>query len=79
LLNFHSASTQTGQSADRRVAPLGHIILIQSQPVFARFRFLTLRENEEATNTNSINPIRCPTNDLPHRGERVDHDTTDAV
>jgi len=32
---FYSASSLKQQSADRHVAPLGHIILIPSQPVFA--------------------------------------------
>jgi hypothetical protein len=34
-LDFYSASSLKQQSADRHVAPLGHIILILSQPVFA--------------------------------------------
>jgi hypothetical protein len=34
-LDFYSASLLKQQSAGRRVAPLGHIILIPSQPVFA--------------------------------------------
>ena len=34
-LDFHSASPPKQQSADRHVAPLGHIIPIPSQPVFA--------------------------------------------
>jgi hypothetical protein len=34
-LDFYSASSLKQQSADRHVAPLGHIIVIQSQPVFA--------------------------------------------
>jgi hypothetical protein len=33
-LDFHSARSLKQQSADRHVAPLGHIILIPSQPVF---------------------------------------------
>ena len=33
-LNFYSASSLKQQSLDRHVAPLGHIILIPSQPVF---------------------------------------------
>jgi len=32
---FYSASSLKQQSADIHVAPLGHIILIPSQPVFA--------------------------------------------
>jgi len=34
-LDFYSASSLKQQSAGRRVAPLGHIILIPSWPVFA--------------------------------------------
>ena len=34
-LDFHSASSLKQQSTGRHVAPLGHIILIPSQPVFA--------------------------------------------
>jgi hypothetical protein len=33
--DFYSASSLKQQSADRHVVPLGHIILIVSQPVFA--------------------------------------------
>jgi hypothetical protein len=36
-LDFYSTSSLKQQFADRRVATLGHIILIQSQPVFARY------------------------------------------
>jgi hypothetical protein len=34
-LDFYSSSSLKQQSAGRHVAPLGHIILIPSQPVFA--------------------------------------------
>jgi hypothetical protein len=34
-LDFYSASSLKQQSAVRHVVPLGHIILISSQPVFA--------------------------------------------
>ena len=34
-LDFYSASSLKQQSTARHVAPLGHIILIPSQPVFA--------------------------------------------
>ena len=34
-LIFYSASSLIQQSAGRHVAPLGHIILIPSRPVFA--------------------------------------------
>jgi hypothetical protein len=33
LLDFYSAISLTQQSAERHVAPVGHIILVQSQPV----------------------------------------------
>jgi hypothetical protein len=32
---FHSASSLKQQSVSRHVAPLGHIIVIPNQPVFA--------------------------------------------
>ena len=35
MIDFYSASSLKQQSAGRQVAPLGHIILIPSQPVFA--------------------------------------------
>jgi hypothetical protein len=34
-LDFYSANSLKQQSADRHVAPLGHIILIPNQPVVA--------------------------------------------
>jgi hypothetical protein len=34
-LDFHSVSLLKQQSAGKYVSPLGHIILIPSQPVFA--------------------------------------------
>jgi hypothetical protein len=36
-LDFYIASSLKQQSADRHVAPLGHIILTPSRPVFALF------------------------------------------
>ena len=42
-LNFYSASSLKQQSAGRHVAPLGHIIPIPSQPVFAQAYSLMLR------------------------------------
>ena len=36
-LDIYSASSLKQQSADRHVTPLGHIILIPNQPVFALF------------------------------------------
>jgi len=40
-LDFYSASSVKQQSADIHVAPLGHIILIPSQPVFALSLYAT--------------------------------------
>jgi hypothetical protein len=34
-LDLYNASTLKQQSMDRHVSPLGHIMLISSQPVFA--------------------------------------------
>jgi len=34
-MDFYHASSQKQHSAGRHVAPLGHIILIPNQPVFA--------------------------------------------
>ena len=39
-LDFYSASSLKQQSADRDVAPLEHIILIPSKPVFCSFSLL---------------------------------------
>ena len=36
-LDFYSASSPKQQSTGRHAAPLGHIILIPSQPIFALF------------------------------------------
>ena len=59
-LDIDSASSLKQQSAGRHVAPLGHIILIPSQPVFALSpECCVLRE---ATHTNGIVlvwPDRC--------------------
>jgi len=38
-LDFCSASPPKQQSAGKHVAPLGHIILIPSQPIFVCFLF----------------------------------------
>jgi hypothetical protein len=52
-LDFHSASPLKHQSADRHVAPLGHIIQIPSLPVFALSPKCWVLSGE-ATNTNFI-------------------------
>jgi hypothetical protein len=53
LLDCNSASSLKQQSADRLVVPLGHIILIPSQPVFA-LSFHCYMLSWEAANTNVI-------------------------
>jgi hypothetical protein len=52
-LDFYSASSLKQQSVGRHVAPLWHIILIPSQPVFALSPECCLLSGE-ATNTNFI-------------------------
>ena len=71
-LDFYSASSLKQQSAGRHVAPLGHIILILSQPVCG-----------EATNSNFIvfgltRPGLEPTMYCT-RGEHIDHYATNAI
>jgi hypothetical protein len=50
-LDFNSASSLKQQSVGRHVAPLGHIIKIPSQPVFALSPYCCMLSGE-ATNTN---------------------------
>jgi hypothetical protein len=45
-MDFYSASTLKQQSADRHAAPLGHVILIPSQPVFS-FNAASLAEKQQ--------------------------------
>ena len=52
-LDFNSAMSLKQQSEDRHVAPLGHMILIPSQSVFALTPWCCVL-SEEATNTNFI-------------------------
>ena len=52
-LDIYSASSLKQQSAGRYVAPLGHIILIPSQPVFDLSTKCCILSGE-ATNTNFI-------------------------
>jgi hypothetical protein len=70
------------QSADKHVAPLGHIIPIPSQPVFALSPYCCMLSGE-ATNINFIvfdltKPGLKPTI-YRIRGEHASHHTTDAV
>ena len=80
--DFYSASLLKQHSADRHVTPLGHIILIPSQPVFALSSECCMLTREE-TNTNFIvfgltqsglEPTIYRT-----RFEHANHYTTDAV
>ena len=70
------------QSAARHVAPLGHITLIPSQPVFALSPYCCVFSGE-ATNTNCIvfgltRPELEPTI-YRTRDEHANHNTTDTV
>ena len=81
-LEFYIASSLKQQSAGRHAAPLGYIILIPSQPVFALSPYFCMLSGE-ATNTNFIvfgltrsglePTIYCT------RGEHANHYTTNAV
>ena len=68
-LVFYCASSLKQQSAGRHVAPIGHIILILSKPVFALSPKCWVLSGE-ATNTNfkvfGLNSTRIRTHDLPH-------------
>jgi hypothetical protein len=81
-LDFYSASSLKQQSADRHVAPLGYIILIPSQPVFALSPYCCVLSGE-ATNTNFI-VFGFTRSGLERtiyrtRGEHVNHYTTATV
>ena len=80
-VGFNSASSLKQHSAGRHVAPLGHIILIPSLPVFALSPWCCVLSGE-ATNANSslVWPIRRLEPTI-HRtwGEHANHYTTDAI
>ena len=81
-LDFYSVTSLKQQSAGRNVAPLAHIILIPSQPVFALSPKCCVLSGE-ATNTNCIGfglirPGLEPTI-YRTRGEHVNHYATDVV
>jgi hypothetical protein len=50
-LDFYSASSLKQQSVDRHVAPIGHIVLIPSQPVLALSPYCCVLSGA-TTNTN---------------------------
>ena len=79
-LDFNSASSLKQQSAGRHVAPLGHIILILSQIVFALTPSCCLLSGDSA-NYIVFDLIRLGLATMIHRtqGEYVSHDTIDAV
>ena len=64
-LDFYSASSLKQQSADRHVAPLGHIDLIQSQPVLLSLHIWCMLSKEVAR-TNVIVFRLTSTHDLPY-------------
>ena len=84
LFNTNSAIFQLyhQQSAGRHIAPLGHIILIPSQPVFALTPYCCVL-NEEAKNTNFIvfglSQPRLEPTIYRTRCEHANQHTTDAV
>jgi hypothetical protein len=53
MFDFYSASSLKQQSVDRHSPPLGHIILIPNQPVFALSPYCCMLSGE-ATNSNFI-------------------------
>jgi hypothetical protein len=65
-LDFSSPSSLNQQSAGRLVAPLGHIILIPSQPVFALFSLIMWRSNKYQCYSLWFDPTGAPIHDLPH-------------
>ena len=81
-LDFYSASSLKQQSAGWHVAPLGHIILIPSRPVFALSPYCCVLRGE-ATNTNFIvfglTPPGLESTIYRTRGEHANHYATDAV
>jgi ankyrin repeat protein len=60
-LDFYSASSLKQQSADRNVAPLGHIIMIPSHPVFALTCLLRLNLSIFQHNLHFITLANSPT------------------
>jgi hypothetical protein len=81
-LDFYSAGSLKQQFADRDIAPLGHIILIPSQPVFALSPLCCVLSGE-ATNGNLIvfglTPSVLEPTIYHTQGEHANHYTTDAV
>ena len=79
---YYSARTLKQQSVDRHVAPLGHIILMQSQPVFALYAYCCVLNGEVThiivivfglTRSRLEGTIHCT------RGKQDSHYTTNTV
>jgi hypothetical protein len=60
-MDFYCASSRKQQSVDRHVAPLGHIILISSQAVFALSLFLMIPAYDYLENMAAILNFTWPT------------------
>ena len=69
-LDFYSASSLKQQTAGKHVTPLGHIILIPSQPVFALSTNCIVFDLTRSMLEHTIYSIQ---------GERAYHYTTDSV
>jgi hypothetical protein len=69
-MDLYSASSLIQQSASGHVTPLGHIILISSQPVFTLMCFAGKKQIYQVWFEPTINRKQC---------ERVNHYTTDLV
>jgi len=81
-LDLYSASSLKQQSVGRHVAPLEHIILIPSQPVFSLFPENCLLSGEAANINFIVLGLTLPELEplLYHiRGEHASHYNTDAV
>ena len=75
-LDLYSASSLKQQSMDRHVAPLGHIILVLSQPVFL-LNAACLVEKQQIP-ISYLLLWHEPTIDRT-RGEHTNHYATDAI
>ena len=66
LLDFYSASCLKQQSGGRHVAPLRHIILIPSQPVFALSPYAACLAEKQQFHSLWFDPIGARTHNLLH-------------
>ena len=81
-LDFYSASSLKQQPAGRHVAPLRHIIMIPSQPVFALTPQCYVLSGEAANTNCIVFGLTRPGLELMiycTRGEHANHYTTDEV